>query len=88
MKQFFTAIAAAALTVTAAQAYDMSYTVDPEEGEVSMLQLVTVTFPNVDEIDIASKSSLTITRDGQKVPGVDVSESFLKLYRFHPHLGM
>ncbi len=73
MKQFFTAIAAAALTVTAAQAYDMSYTVDPEEGEVSMLQLVTVTFPNVDEIDIASKSSLTITRDGQKVPGVDVS---------------
>ncbi|MDE5903350.1 MAG: hypothetical protein K2O78_09885 [Muribaculaceae bacterium] len=72
MKQFFTAFAAAALTVTAAQAYDMSYTVDPAEGEVSVLQLVTVTFPNVDEIEIYSRDALTITRDGQTVKGVDV----------------
>lgn len=69
MKHLFTAFAAAAVALSAS-AYDLSYTADPEEGVVDMLQTVTLTFPNVDEVEINSKDDLTITRDGQVVPGV------------------
>lgn len=69
MKHLFTAFAAAAVAMSAS-AYDLSYTADPAEGEVDMLQTVTLTFPNVDEVEINSKDDLTITRDGQVVPGV------------------
>lgn len=58
-----------ALTATAG---DFSYTVNPAEGEVDILQLITVTFPNADEIEINSRDALTITRDGQVVRGVEV----------------
>ncbi len=75
MNKLFTSLATLALASTAFAAdHDFSYTVDPAEGEVSMLQFVTMTFPNVDEIDINSSDDLTVLRaDGSRVRGVDVS---------------
>lgn len=75
MKKLFTSLAAMAVAVSAVAAdHDFSYTVDPAEGEVSILQFVTLTFPNVDEIEINSKSDINILRgDGSVVRGVEIS---------------
>lgn len=75
MNKLFTSLATLALASTAFAAdHDFSYTVDPAEGEVSILQFVTMTFPNVDEIDINSSDNITVLRaDGSRVRGVDVS---------------
>ncbi len=72
MKKFLTSIAAVAMAFSAGAA-DWNYTVDPAEGEVTMLQFVTLTFPNIDEIEINSLDDLTVTRNGGRVRGVDAS---------------
>ena len=75
MNKLFTSFAALALAATAFAAdHDFSYTVDPAEGEVSILQFVTMTFPNLDQIEINSYDNVTVLRaDGSRVRGVDVA---------------
>ena len=75
MTKLFTSLATLALASTAFAAdHDFSYTVDPAEGEVSILQFVTMTFTNLDEIEINSSDEITVLRaDGSLVRGVDVS---------------
>ncbi|MDE5850503.1 MAG: hypothetical protein K2H38_10200 [Muribaculaceae bacterium] len=75
MNKLITSFAALALATTAFAAdHDFSYTVDPAEGSVSILQFVTMTFQNLDEIEINSSDDLTVQRaDGSRVRGVDVS---------------
>ena len=75
MNKLITSLATLALATTAFAAdHDFSYTVDPAEGEVSILQFVTMTFPNLDEIEITSSDNITVLRaDGSRVRGVDAS---------------
>lgn len=81
MKHLFTAFAAAAVALSAS-AYDFSYTVDPAEGVVDKLQTVTLTFPNVDEVEILSMEELFVTRNGRMVPGVDVKWKYPNKIQF------
>lgn len=81
MKHLFTAFAVAAVAMSAS-AYDLSYTVDPAEGEVEMLQTVTLTFPNVDEVEILSKEDLFVTRNGRRVHDVNVKWKYPNKIQF------
>ncbi|MDE6447522.1 MAG: hypothetical protein K2L35_04315 [Muribaculaceae bacterium] len=81
MKHLFTAFAVAAVAMSAS-AYDFSYTVDPVEGEVDMLQTVTLTFPNVEEVEILSKEDLFVTRNGRRVHDVNVKWKYPNKIQF------
>ncbi|MDE5791645.1 MAG: hypothetical protein K2H96_10520 [Muribaculaceae bacterium] len=72
MKKLLASIATVAMAFSAWGA-DWTYSVDPAEGEVSSLQVVTLAFPNLQEIEINSKDDLSVARNGAAVTGVNVA---------------
>ena len=45
-------------------ALDFSYTADPAAGTVTELETITLTFPNVYELEPVSVNDITLKRDG------------------------
>ena len=72
MKKLFLTLAVVSATLSAGAA-DWKYIVDPAEGEVDKLNVVTITFPNVDEIEVNSSDDITVTRGDIVVEGVKAS---------------
>lgn len=56
--------------------FDWSYTIDPEPGVVTELGTITLTFPNLYDIDIVDKNDVILTCDGEVVSGYKVSVSY------------
>lgn len=50
--------------------FNFEATVDPAEGIVTSLKTITVTFPNIEDIDISVRDMCTFTYNGTKVQGV------------------
>ena len=48
-------------------ALDFSYTADPAAGTVTELETITLTFPNVYELEPVSVNDITLKRDGEPV---------------------
>lgn len=50
--------------------FNFDATVDPAEGTVESLKTITVTFPNIEDIDISAKDDITFSFNGSPVDGV------------------
>lgn len=70
-----------AVAVTAmAAGFDWSYDVDPAEGVVEQLDVITVTFPGLEEIEFNSKDDIVLSYNGKDVEDVTVKLPYGKNY--------
>lgn len=70
MKQLFSSIACAVLTIAPAYAIDFSNpVVTPAEGQIDTLKEITIEFPNLAELDINSSDAIYLIHNNDEVGG-------------------